>query len=180
MWGSGHALIWITCLLFSLYRSSLPHDIKDVSLLLLPHSLSTCQSFLFSVKVTHTCSLFLSHPKSVLELCRIPYPMTPRFMEDLQAPNQHFKKLRPHCLGSGSFYTEPDGCLGHVWCMPLCIADTPGDWLASFLLAVQSRQSCWNCKQTPKSQQLSITKQLDKAVVTTCERPWAPDPSSVT
>lgn len=48
MWGSGHALIWITCLLFSLYCSSLPHDIKDISLLLLPHSLSTCQSFLFS------------------------------------------------------------------------------------------------------------------------------------
>lgn len=153
MWGSGHALIWITCLLFSLYRSSLPHDIKDVSLLLLPHSLSTCQSFLFSVKVTHTCSLFLSHPKSVLELCRIPYPMTPRFMEDLQAPNQHFKKLRPHCLGSGSFYTEPDGCLGHVWCVPLCIADTPGPCMMYAFV------HCWHSRRLARQFSAGSSKQ---------------------
>lgn len=59
--------------------------------------------------------------KSILGLCCIPYPMTPRFMEDLQAPSQHFKKLGPHCLGSGSFYTETDGCLGHVGCMPCAL-----------------------------------------------------------
>lgn len=141
MWGSGHVLIWISCLLFSqLLLPATRH--QRCSITTPPPSLSTCQSFLFSTNPY----MFLFPFKSILELCRIPYPMTPRFMEDLQAPSQQFKKLGPHCLESGSFYTETDGCLGHVGCMPLCTAGTPWDWLASFLLAVQSRLSCWNCK----------------------------------
>lgn len=163
MWGSGHALIWITCLLFSLYRSSLPHDIKDVSLLLLPHSLSTCQSFLVS---TNQWKWPIHVPFSFLILNQflscVVYHI--QWHQGSWKICRHLTNISKSCdltaWGQGHFtqsqtvaWAMDDVCLcalltllGHVWCVPLCIADTPGDWLASFLLAVQSRQSCWNCK----------------------------------
>lgn len=147
-----------------------------------PHSLSTCQSFLFS---TNQWKWPIHVPFSFFMLNQflsfVAYHI--QWHQGSRRICRHLANISKSCdltaRGQGHF-TQSQMVAWGMYDVCLCA-----------LLTLQETGSpvfCWQFKagkvagavNKPKSQQLSISKQLDKAVVTTRERPWAPNPDSVT